>query len=60
MPCACIFDARSVPCFRVEFRSVPVRSVPENRDGRNFQVGCPIPNTHAHNCLNFDPDYVPR
>ena len=27
---------------------------------RNFQVCCPIPNTHAHNCLNFDPDYVPR
>ena len=32
MSCACIFDAWSVPCFRVEFRSVPVRSVLENRD----------------------------
>ena len=29
----CLGISWSVPCFRVEFRSVPFCSVPENRDG---------------------------
>ena len=42
MSCACIFDTWSVPCFRVEFRSVLVRSVPGNRDGHRVHILHPI------------------